>query len=288
MRRPSLRHSAGLATAVLVLACQSAPQALGPLSDPREIVMAGVSSFARTQFVHAHADLAVGMAAQDVGAAQPMTAKVTLDADIDLARRALAARTMTSMGANFGADQVSEMILVDGQQFTRNPPDTRWTQFGMLGAQPTLPSNQEIADAINGSLDGAGVILRLADATPCGDGTCYHVVAELDPNAAWQLLGPLLGGGGGAMPPDLNLEPITVDVLVDQATRALMGLDLAVSILGTGTTTSAHLVLSDHDVPIAISAPPPNLVDRMDGGFGEGGGVVTMTAPPVPAPAESP
>ena len=289
MKRPPLRPSAALAAAaLLVAACQPAPQALGALSDPREIVVAGVSSFAKTQTVHAHADVVIEMTLQDIGPGQAMTANATLDADVDLVRRNIAARTTIAMGAGFDRNQVSEMILVGGQQFSRTPPDTRWTRFPMFDNQVMFPTNQEIADTVNGSLDGAGVVLRLADPAPCGEATCYHVVAELDPNAAWQMLGPILGAGG-ALPPGMNLDPITVDILVDQGTRTLMGLDAAVTVAGSKTTI--RLTLSNHDIPIAISAPPANLVDEIDGGFGGGGmdgggGVVTMTLAPVPA--ESP
>jgi hypothetical protein len=194
MKRPPLRHSAALAAAALLVgACQPAPQALGALSDPREIVMAGVSSFAKTQSVHAHAEVVIDVTLQDIGPGQAMTANATLDADVDLVRRNVAARTTIAMGAGFAGNQVSEMFLVGGQQFTRTPPDTRWTRFPMFDNQAMLPTNDEIAAAVNGSLDGAGVVLRVAGPAPCGEGTCYHVVAELDPNAAWQMLGPILG-----------------------------------------------------------------------------------------------
>ena len=263
------------------LACQPTSNAGQPiLTEPGEVLMAGVSSTAALHAVHARFDVSFGV----VGG-QPMGAQSIADVDIDLDTRNFATRNVSS--GQGGPDQVSEMISVGGQQFTRTPPDTRWTTFpNMGGGQQALPSNPEMVALIASTVDSAHVVLHLADPEPCGEATCYHVIAKLDAEATWQLLGPLIMGGAAIEPPPagFNLPPITLHVLVDQASRALVAVNTAISLQGMSITLAVSL--TNHDVPVQIVAPPPALVDNVNL---EGGGGVAVPAPvPAPVPAESP
>lgn len=283
---------ASLATILVVLAvaltgCGPSSNGQPLLTEPSEIVMAGVRSTASLQFVHARLDMDMPNFAPG-GAAGGFSSKSSIELDIDLTTRSLAGHTLTNMG---GPDQASDTILVDGKQFTRNAGETRWTLFPNLGAQQPFPSNDQIVAAIETAIGGSGVVLHLEDAQACGDATCYHVVADLDPTSAWQLFAPIVGGGAadGPAPPDLNLRPVTLDVLVDQPTRRLVGLATTVPI--QGFAIGLQLMLTNHDVPVAIAAPPPGLVDRFDfNNIGGGGGVIHggETMAPQPVPAESP
>jgi hypothetical protein len=274
--------AAVVATMLAALACQPTSNASQPiLTDPGEIVMAGVNSTAALHTVHARFDVNVGV----VGG-QPIGAQSIADVDIDLDTRNFATRSVSA--GQGGPDQVSEMINVGGQQFMRTPPDTRWTTFpNMGGVQQPFPSNAEVVAAIASTVESAHAVLQLADAEPCGEATCYHVIAELDAEATWQLLGPLMMGGAANEPPPagFNMPPITLHVLVDQASRALVAVNTAISLQGMSITLAVSL--TNHDVPVQIVAPPPALVDNMNL---EGGGGFAVPAPVAapPVPAESP
>jgi hypothetical protein len=273
--------AAVVAIMLAAVACQPTSNAGQPiLTDPGEIVMAGVNSTANLHTVHARFDVSFGRGGIGVAGGQSIA-----EADIDLDTRSFATRSVSA--GQGGPDQVSEMINVGGQQFSRTPPDTRWTTFPNMGGQQALPSDAEVVAAIASTVDSAHAVLHLADAEPCGEATCYHVIAELDAEATWQLIGPLLMGGARNEPPPagFNMPPITVHVLVDQASRALVAVNTAISLQGMSVTVAVGL--SNHDVPVQIVAPPPALVDNVNL---EGGGGVAVPAPvpAQPVPAESP
>jgi hypothetical protein len=205
--------------------------------------------------------------------------------DADLETRSFAGRTVTSIQGM--PDMTSDLILIGGQQFTRNAPDTRWTQFMQFGAPMQFPSNDQLVEILSTVIQGGGVDLKLAEQQACGDATCYHVIANVDPAVEWQLLAPVTGGVG-APPAGLNLPPITLHLLVDQATRNLVGGNTDVSMMGV--SASVTFTLTNHDAEIVIAAPPPALVDQMGNGFG--GGVLNnvggeITPAPIAMPAES-
>ncbi|HEV8545375.1 MAG TPA: hypothetical protein VGQ64_03725 [Candidatus Limnocylindrales bacterium] len=284
---------APLATILVVLAvaltgCGPSSNGQPLLTEPSEIVMAGVRSTASLQFVHARLDVDMPMFAPG-GAAGQLSSKTAMELDVDLTTRSLAGRVVTS--GRGGADQVSDVILVGGKQFTRSAPEIRWTLFPNLGGQQPFASNDQIVAAVETAIGGSGVVLSLGDAQACGDATCYRVVADLDPMSAWQLFAPIITGVVGAepLPPDLNLRPVTLDVLVDQRSRRLVGLATTVQV--QGFAIGLRLTLTNHDVPVAIAPPPPGLVDKFDiNNIGGGGGVIhgDATMAPQPVPAETP
>lgn len=278
MSRPFV--TAAVAIMLAAAACQPASTGQPILTDPGEIVMAGVDSTAALHTVHARFDVSFGAIR-----AQQMGGQSIADVDIDLDTRDFATRSVSS--GQGGPDQVSEMISVGGQQFTRTPPGPRWTTFpNMGGGQGAFPSNAEVVALIASTVASAHAVLHLADPEPCGEATCYHVIAELDAEATWQLLGPLVTGGAANEPPPagFNMPPITLHILVDQASRALVAVNTAISLQGMSVTLAVSL--TNHDVPVQIVAPPPALVDNVNL---EGGGGVAVPAPvPAPVPAESP
>jgi hypothetical protein len=273
--------------------CQPASNGGQPLlTDPAEVVMAGVRSTAALHAVHARFDISAQMAGgqQLGGPQQQFSSRAAIDLDIDLDTRSLAGRSVTAgMG---GPDQTSDVILVGGQQFSRNAPDTRWTQFPQFGPAMPFPTNDQLVESISAVIENGGAQLSLTEPEACGEATCYHAVADLDPTATWQLMAPVfMGGLGSGQPPaGANIPPVTLHLLIDQSTRALIAVKTAVSMQGNVTTLA--VTLSDHDVPIQIAAPPPALVDQTKNGFGGGGnvgGAVPVPTPaPVPAAVESP
>jgi len=284
MSRLFVAAAAAVAIMLVTLACQPASEGGQPImTDPGEIVMAGVNSTAALHAVHARFEVSFG-----AGGGQQMGAQSIADVDIDLDTRNFATRSVSS--GQGGPDQVSDVINIGGRQFTRTPPDTRWMAFPNPGGQPAFPTNDEVVAAIASTVDSAHAVLQLADSEPCGEATCYHVIAELDAEATWQLLGALIMGGAANEPPPagFNLPPITLHVLVDQASRALVAVNTAISMQGMSITIAVSL--TNHDVPVQIVAPPPALVDQLDANSIGGAGVIHggATIAPEPAPAESP
>jgi hypothetical protein len=276
--------AAGIVIAALSLAgCQSTANGQAILTDPAEILMAGARSTAALHTVHARMDMTFQTApGQGLGGGMQVAGRMSEELDADLDTRSFAGRTVTSVQGM--PDMTSDMILVGGQQFSRNAPETRWTLFPQFGAPVALPSNDQLVEALSAVIEGGGVDLQLAEQQACGDVTCYHVIASIDPAVEWQLLAPLVGAG--APPAGLDLPPITIHLLIDQPTRHLAGGNTQLSF--QGISASVTFSLTNPDAEITIAAPPPALVDNMGNGFG--GGIITNVGggvAPVPMPAES-
>jgi hypothetical protein len=263
--------------AALAVACEPATPALPLLTDPAEVVMAGIRSTAALHTVHARFEIGFNMPGEGGMDGQ------TIEIDADLDTRSFAGRGVAD-SAN-GADFTSEFIAVGGWQFTRNPPEQRWSSFQNVPAGVPFPSNDELLATISALVAGDGIAVRLADPETCGDSTCYHAIIDLDSDATWELFAPVLVGapGNGPPPEGLAIPPVTIDLYIDQATRALIAANTAFTIQGTGLRLS--IVLSNHDVPVQIVAPPPGLVDNALDNVG--GRIPAATAGP-PSAVESP
>jgi len=70
--------------------------------------------------------------------------------------------------------------------------------------------------------------------------------------------------------------PAAIDIYVEQNTRLLAAISGTFSIQGAAITFS--VTFSNHDLPIRIVAPPPQLLENPNGGF--------QVDPPRAAPAE--
>ncbi len=279
----------GFAAAAMLsaTACQpAATEGLPILSAPGEIVMAGVRSTAALHSVHARIDLTVRDAGgQQLGGGQ-FDLQSSLEVDMNLDTRDYASRSLTAGQGEPG--QTTETIEVGGRQFTRNPPATRWMQFPNFGGQQPFPSNEELVSAIAAVVEGSGAVLQLEDPVACGAATCYHVIVDLDAASAWKVLAPIIVGGpaNGPPPAEFPVPPVTLHVYVDQATRAMISVSAALTLMGTSLTLEVGL--SNHDVPVQIVAPPPALVDQLDANFGGGFlGPVHAEAPVAP-PSQGP
>ena len=120
---------------------------------------------------------------------------------------------------------------------------------------------------IETAITNGTAVLALADAVPCGGATCYHVTAALSREASWSLLvAPLVGGRHGRRPPapEMVPAPAALDIYVDQNTRSLAAVSGTFAIQGAAVTFS--VTFSNHDLPIRIAAPPPQLIESPDGG----------------------
>lgn len=250
--------------AAALAACDSGATPLPELTDPSEILGAGIRSTAQLHTVHFRLQLEMQQPLDAGG-----TTAMEVDADVDLDGRDLAGRQrMTTQGMGAGVTD-SELMLIDGDSFTRTSGEPRWTLIpGEMFPQPPgpEPSNAEVGAAIEAALRAPGVELELGDPQRCGEGRCYDVLVKLAPEATWRVVGGLwlgmLGAPNQAAPPGATIPPVAVHVLVDQATRRLVGIASEATV--DGLRVAVQLTLTNHDAPLVIVPPPPNLVDRFD------------------------
>jgi hypothetical protein len=257
--------------------CESS-EGLPILADPHEVVTAAAAATAALGTVHVQIDLA-GRNNDGAGGEQ---IRYVLEADIDVQGRNVAGRSQLTRGDN-QANETSEFVFVGGTIFSRDGANPRWTANDDAGNGDHLPANGAYLTMIEKAIANGSAVLTMSDAVPCGSATCYHVTAALSREASWALLvAPVVGqaqaGVGDLPPPEMVPAPATVDVFVEQKTRSLVALSGTFTVQGAVITFS--VTFSNHDLPIRIAAPPPQLVDNLNGGF--------RIDPPRAVPAESP
>ena len=259
-----------------VAACESAP-ALPILTDPHEVVTAAAASSAALSSVHVQVDLA-GRNVEDPG--QDLI-RDGLEADIDVQGRNVAGRTQDVEGRPPANVEASEFVVLNGTIFSRDGADPLWSVNDGDKNGDHLPTTAAYLTMIETAITNGTAVLALADAVPCGDATCYHVTAALSREASWSLVvSPLVSAdAGGDLPrPEMVPAPAALDIYVEQNTRSLAAVSGTFAIQGAAITFS--VTFSNHDLPIRIAAPPPQLLENADGGF--------QVDPPRAAPAVSP
>lgn len=277
-RRVRLAAVIGAAAVVAgcLAACESAP-VLPILTDPHEVVTAAAASSGALGTVHVQIDLA----GRNVGDAGQELIRYALEADIDVQGRNIAGRSRMSRGDVPANVETSEFVVMNGTIFSRDGANPLWSVNDSDGNGDHLPTTAAYLTMIETAVTNGTAVLVLADAVPCGAATCYHVAATLAREASWSLVvSPLVSGEAGGDPPrpDMVPGPATIDIYVDQNTRLLAAVSGTFSIQGVVITFS--VTFSNHDLPIRIAAPPPELLQNPDGGF--------QIDPPRAAPVESP
>jgi hypothetical protein len=252
--------------AVLVGGCQANAAALPRLDDPQEILEEALRTTAELEFVHAKVDLDVS---------GPIEATASIEADINLESREFHATGEADLGIAGG--QRAELLLVGTEMFTRLEgipgldDDTKWRRSTMgAGQDPRagIPPNPAIAVALRALFDDPSLETELRGMESCGSRECYHVRATIAPDLLWRALnGALFGAPPDAeIPPvDPSLAPVTVDLLVDEATRRLDSVTTTVEY--GGITVDVSILFTNHDVEFELVAPAADQVDDSAGGF---------------------
>jgi hypothetical protein len=272
VRRGSRRVVLVLAITLAVAACDQ-PAAQGPLlSDPREILSRGIDVTSTIRSVHLRADVTVqmGIAGQPVQAPE----SVTLDADVDFTSGNLAASGV----ANGRGDRMG-VIIVNGTTFNLDTNTGRWQQMpamagpgagGLFGLPIGRAGGPDVKTIVQGLVSDEQVATELIAVDPCGGARCYRVRVTIPPQVLWDTAMDLLGMGNagiggqlGQMPP--GLPALSTELLFETASVVLVEGRIGVSM--DGTTLNATIGLSNHDQPIAIQPPPPQLIDRFDEKF---------------------
>jgi len=257
--------------AVLLAACDSTAEALPRLDDPKEILEEALRTTAELEFVHARLKADAEVAGETQG--------YTVDGDLNVAQREFHANVEMEGGA--GVQQRAEILFVGTDMFmrTQDPTlggtgDDRWQRWPIdAGSDPRsgIPATPAIAVALRALLSDPGLTANLEGMETCGDRQCYHVTLTIAPDLTWRAInGALIGAppGGELAPVDPAVPEITLDVLVDEATRQLTSLSTSVTAQGQSVDLTA--TLSNHDVEFDLLPPSPDQVVDSNVGGGTG------------------
>jgi len=252
----------------IVAGCDSTAQALPRLDDPKEILEETLRTTAELEFVHAKLEAA----AEVMGESQ----NYSLEGDLNLAQREFHAAFDLQGG---GMQQRAEILLVGTDMFTRTQEptlgavrDDRWQRIPIdAGSDPRngIPATPAIAVALKALLSDPGLDAKLVGMETCGDRQCYHLTLTIAPDLTWRAInGGLFGAQPGVEPGPVDpaVPEITLDVMVDEATRNLMSLSSSIAIQGQSVDLTA--TLSNHDVEFGLVPPPPDQVMQSNVGGG--------------------
>jgi hypothetical protein len=262
-RAPARLATIGVAAAILLGACQTAPPPT--LTDPREILAAAVTATtaARTVRIDGSAEGAVGLGG--AGFEAPSSIELTgttLSADLDL--EGGDARATFSAPGLLGL--TGELIVVDGTTYLKTTLTGALYRTLSTGAEVPEPSGAARASILGALTD---LLARpeldpvKAEDVACGNATCYRIEIALAPEDLAALgAGDLEAPTGLPIPmplPDLSAANVDLTVLVAQDTTRLAGLT-ADADLGADGAAAVDLTFSKWDEPVTISPPPPDQV----------------------------
>lgn len=277
-----------LATFGTAVACNPTNPAL-ELSNPREILSRTIETTAGLRSMRVRVDVEIRDPARP-GDPQGGSA----EAAVDLAAGEM---SVTALAKN-GSDGFA-YIQADGATFVRSSSNDRWTKFPAVGGMAALflmgglggvqPDARPILVDL---LDDVETAVELRGLEDCATGRCYRTAVRLPPAQVWKLIAELTGvdkiPGRDPVVPQLDqIPPLVLDVYTDKATLRLV--ELVASAGMDGSTVAVRIRVAAPNEPVSINAPPADLVDQGNPGFGIGGGGVVAPVPPkaIPGPAVS-
>lgn len=258
MSRISVTRSVGaltLAVALLTTACGG--PTLPALTDPTEIVTAGLGSVETARSVHVELTASGTIEANLTG--QGDGTSVRLDgtsgaADVDFAN-GKAHATFTAPG-----------FLLSGELIQIGP-----TSYFKSNLSGPLFIAQEATEALPvdptdpmGLLDDIGAVLTSEEVervkgedVDCGGKRCYSVVIELSSEQIAALAGPAIPSN---LPLTVGPIGLSLTVLVERDTQKLAGITAVSNSEQMGSVTLTT-TFSKWDEPVDITAPPADQVD---------------------------
>lgn len=267
MSRPSRRMSAtsrisaaiGLLVGIAAALSACSGPSLPALSDPTEIITAGLASTesARTVHLEVRADGEINLEMTG-GAGTPTSIKLggtTASADIDMAT-GKARATFAAPGLLILSGEVIQIGTTSYFKTSLGGP-----LFEVMEATDVVPVDPTDASGI---LDGIGDLLLADGVEPvkgddvdCGGKQCYTVMIELT-------AGELAALGAGAplpdnLPIDLSAVSLALTVRVEKDTHRLAGIGSNISLGEMGFLT-LDVSASNWDQPMDISPPPADQI----------------------------
>ena len=245
-----------VAGAVVALAACASPS-LPALTDPTEIITAGLASTEGAKSVHVEATLDGSINANLTGVGTgtdlPLTG-TTASADVDMAGGKAHATIAVPAFLNFNADviQIGETTYLKSS--LSGPQYEAMEATDELPVDPTDASG--IFDDLGDFLLADGVDPVKGDDVDCGGKQCYTVVIELTPEELAAL-------GGAAvtemLPLDVSDASLALTIRVEKDTYHLAGITTLAS-LGAGGSLTLDVALSRWDQPFDISPPPADQI----------------------------
>ncbi len=250
--RRSLLAAAAL-VGLLVAACGG--PAAPALTDPRQILLAGISGLRAAGTFHldgtASGKIVLGLGgAPGSGSGAPVALDgSTITGDGDLAGKRASLSVVIPALFNVKAD----VVAVDGLIYLRMPllGSAGWTREAASGPVfGALSDPAALLDGVTALLGQPGVSPRTLSNERCDDVDCYAVAFTIP---ASQVAGG--AGRGTGLPGGIVLGDIAVTALVrvDAPSLAKLSLDAP---LGAGGTVNVGLSFSKLGDPVTITAPP--------------------------------
>ena len=259
------------------------------LTDPREILTRTLRAGSGLRTVTLRAELQIrDPDNRDAGEAGVEGGAV--EARIDLVATEFIARGVSATGA-----EAVRLISVDRMIFT-STDSRRWQQLPVTPEMLANPASLLLSGG-GGLLGGEGpdlvgilgqalrepaIPIRLVGVEDCAAGRCYHTAIEASPESLWALAMQLSGmdrmpGFVPAAPPADQLPRIAIAVWSE--TSRLNPVEILIEGSVGATTIELRVQLANHDEPVSIQPPPPELIDPTRGfGFGDGQGVMVPPA----------
>jgi hypothetical protein len=255
-----LSAAAGLLVGVATLSGACGPS-LPALSDPAEIITAGLASTEAARTVHLEVQVGGELRIALPGSAGTGTTfklgGTAASADVDMAGG--------KAHATFAAPG---LLILSGEAIQIGTTSYVKTSLGgplfeVVEATDALPADPTdasgIFDDLGDLLLADGVDPVKGDDVECGGKTCYNVTVELTSDE----LAALGDGAGTLVPGDLPIDlPIDLDAIslvltvrVEKDTHRLAGIGSVVSLGETGSVT-IDVTASNWDQPMDISPPP--------------------------------
>ncbi len=263
IRRLSAPLALVAGVAILIAACGGGAAA-SPLTDPQDIIAAGLKSTQGAKSFHLDATVDGSVSADITGSgtATPITLTgTTASADVDIANQA--AHATFAAPSLFGIS--GEAIVVDGKAYVKTSMTGPLYQVTDMGSLPGLPTASSAPDASAAAdvVNGLGDFLSQAGIDPvkgadvaCGSVQCYTVTVDLTPEELAKLGA---GAGTAGLPVNTSDATLAMTVKVEKDSNHLAGVELGVTSPSQGNLT-VNLTFSKWDEAVSISAPPADQV----------------------------
>ncbi len=243
--------------ALVLTACNGGGSTAPALTDPKEIVTAGLQATQAAKSVHLDLTLdgtvSVALPIGGSGATPINLTGSTASADVDFAKPA--AKATFAVPAMLGL--AGEVIAVDGKTYIKTTLTGPLYQESAAGAAPVDPSKVSgLSDNLGDILFQDGVQLVKGEDVACGSKQCYTVTAHLTP----ENLGTTAARGVSGLPVDLTGATLDLTIHVEKDLPHHLAGVTAVVTMADASKLTAELTASKWDEPVTVTAPAADQV----------------------------
>jgi hypothetical protein len=253
-----LSAAAGLLAGVAIAVSTCGGASLPALTDPAEIITAGLKATESAKSVHLDVTLDGSITADLTGTGGPGQSfpltGTTASADVDIANGKAHATFAVPALLNLSGDVIQIGKTTYVKSSLGGPLYEQQDAVDELPIDPTDTGG--IFDDVGDALTAEGVDPVKGDDVDCGGKQCYTVMIELTPDELASL-----GAARFAdeLPLDIGGASLAFTIRVEKDTYRLAGITTVASLGETGTLT-LDIKLSNWDQPMDISAPPADQI----------------------------